>query len=96
MLVTRKPRKRGKKKHKIIWSKKTLRDQLWWLKPQKKVKVEVKDEVDNPMSSLAPNSSNSSSSQPRPPSPPAAAPHPQLAILVKVEPGTEDRAAGDR
>jgi hypothetical protein len=33
MLVTRKPRK-GKKKHKILWSEETLRDQLWWLKPQ--------------------------------------------------------------
>jgi hypothetical protein len=43
MLVTRKPRK-GKKKHKILWSEETLRDQLWWLKPQKKVKAEVKTE----------------------------------------------------
>jgi hypothetical protein len=41
MLVTRKPRKG--KKNKILWSKETLRDQLWWLKPRK-VKREVKDE----------------------------------------------------
>jgi hypothetical protein len=31
VLVTRKPRK-GKKKHKILWSEETLREQLWWLK----------------------------------------------------------------
>jgi hypothetical protein len=42
MLVTRKPRK-GKKKHKILWSEETLRDQLWWLKPRK-VKAEVKQQ----------------------------------------------------
>jgi hypothetical protein len=93
MLVTRKPRK-GKKKHRILWSDETLRDQLWWLKPQKRVKREVKGEpvggVANtnqttvlPLSASSSLSSTSSSSA-------SAAPRPQLEVLVKIEPGAED------
>jgi predicted AAA+ superfamily ATPase len=95
MLVTRKPRK-GKKKHKILWSKETLRDQLWWLfKPQKRVKQEVKQEIKvergvvaGSLASSSASSSSSSSSSSSVYS--AAAPRPQLEVLVKIEPGTED------
>jgi hypothetical protein len=85
MLVTRKPRK-GKKRYKILWSEATLRDQLWWLKPQKRVKTEVKEEPgivasSSSLSSSSPSSSSSSSN-------PVSTPRPQLEILVKIEPGT--------
>jgi hypothetical protein len=95
MLVTRKPRN-GKKKHKILWSKETLRDQLWWLKPQR-VKKEVEQEVKaepgvaaNVVSNAPSGSSSSSASS-------TAAPRPQLEVLqvlVKIEPGTEDEVGG--
>jgi hypothetical protein len=97
MLVTRKPRK-GKKKHKILWSKETLRDQLWWLKPQKRVKTEVKAEpgvtANNASSSSSSTLSSSSSSSSSAPS--TAAPRPQLEVLVKIEPGTGHRAGEGR
>jgi hypothetical protein len=89
MLVTRKPRKG--KKHKILWSEETLRDQLWWLKPQRKVKQEVKEEVkEAPV--IVPSRGPSSSSPPRNPSlpPTSAAPSHLLEILVKIEPNNED------
>jgi hypothetical protein len=90
MLVTRKPRK-GKKKHKILWSDETLRDQLWWLKPQKRVKTEVKAEPGVTANNASSSSSSSSSSRPSSSSAPSAAtPRPQLEVLVKIEPGTED------
>jgi hypothetical protein len=85
MLVTRKPRKG--KKHKMLWSEETLRTQLWWLKPQKRVKTEVKEEpgvdgntlmVDsNPLPPAS--SSSSSSSAARTGSPPM--------FRIKTEPG---------
>jgi hypothetical protein len=91
MLVTRKSRK-GRKKYKILWSAETLRDQLWWLKPQKRVKTEVKEEpgAASSLSSSLNSSSSSSSST-------AAPPRPQLEVLVKVkiEPGTGDKV-GER
>jgi hypothetical protein len=93
MLVTRKPRKG--KKPKIIWSEATLRDQLWWLRPRKVKREEVKEEVkDEPgdiaecsassssSSSLSSSSSSSASS--------AAAPRPRPQVMVKIEPGTTD------
>jgi hypothetical protein len=88
MLVTRKPRK-GEKKHKILWSEETLRDLLWWLKPQgvkKEVKQEVKAEpgLTANVESHAPSESSSRSASS------AAAPRPQLQVLVKIEPGTEN------
>jgi hypothetical protein len=96
MLVTRKPKKG--KKHKILWSDETLRDQLWWLKPQKKVKTEVKAEPtpnrgDSLGSSSSTSSSSSSSSSSSPSSSssssssslsPPPIPHP----AVKIEPNT--------
>jgi hypothetical protein len=96
MLVTRKPRKG--KKHKILWSEETLRDQLWWLKPRK-VKQEVKQEVKvepgvnlEPGTPFSPSSSSSSSSShtARPQSPPSAS------IKIKSEPGlAEEDQGGD-
>jgi hypothetical protein len=92
MLVTRKPRK-GRKRYKILWSDETLRDQLWWLKPRKTVKPEIKEEpvggdanntVSSSSSSSAPSASSSSSS--------AAAPRPQVEVQVKIEPGAEGDA----
>jgi hypothetical protein len=93
MLVTRKPRK-GRKRYKILWSEETLRDQLWWLKPQKRIKREVKGEV-KAESGVAANvesnsSSSSSSSSSANPASSASAPRSQLEVLVKIEPGTED------
>jgi hypothetical protein len=82
MLVTRKPRK-GKKKHKILWSEETLRTQLWWLKPRKVKREEVKEEVnvDEPASPFTPTASTNTSSA-------AARPaHPE--IRVKIEPGAD-------
>eukprot|EP00161_Ancyromonas_sigmoides_P022241 TRINITY_DN6779_c0_g1_i1.p1 TRINITY_DN6779_c0_g1~~TRINITY_DN6779_c0_g1_i1.p1 ORF type:complete len:237 (+),score=16.23 TRINITY_DN6779_c0_g1_i1:83-712(+) len=97
MLVARKPRK-GKKMHKILWSEDTLRDQLWWLKPQKKVKAEVKEEpgvtANNASSSSSSTLSSSSSSSSSAPS--IATRRPQLEVLVKIEPGTGHRAGGGR
>jgi hypothetical protein len=93
MLVTRKPRK-GRKKFKILWSKETLRDQLWWLFKPRRVKQEVKEEpgVNNTGSrfgssllNLSSSSSDSSSSSQIS----AAAPRSQLEMLVKIEPGAE-------
>jgi hypothetical protein len=95
MLVTRKPRKG--KKHKILWSEETLRDQLWWLfKPQNKVKQEVKAEPGG-AANCASSSSSSSSSSSTSSSPAfaAAAPRRQLDVLVKIEPGTAD-VVGER
>jgi hypothetical protein len=93
MLVTRKPRKG--KKHKILWSEETLRDQLWWLKPRK-VKQEVKDEPGVVAKCSASSfSSNSSSSSLSSSASSTAAPRPQLQVLVKIEPGTEDEV-GER
>jgi hypothetical protein len=102
MLVTRKPRK-GKKKFKILWSKETLRDQLWWLKPRKRVKQEVKEEVkaevmaepgvaanNKSSSSLSSSSLSSSAPSASAPSSPAAAPRAQLDVLVKIEPDVEN------
>jgi hypothetical protein len=99
MLVTRKPRKG--KKHKILWSEETLRDQLWWLKPQKKVKREVKQEVKAEPGGAANNcassssSSSSSSSLTSSAAFAAAAPRRPLDVLVKIEPGTADEV-GER
>jgi hypothetical protein len=88
MLVTRKPRKG--KKHKILWSEETLRDQLWWLKPQRKVKHEIKDEPGVVAEcSASSSSSGSSSSSSSSSASSAATPRPQLKVLVKIEPGTE-------
>jgi hypothetical protein len=91
MLVTRKPR-RGRKKYKILWSEETLRDQLWWLKPRKRVKAEIKEELvggvaNNTVCSSSSSASSSSSSSP---ASSAATPRPQLEVLVKIEPGTEN------
>jgi hypothetical protein len=95
MLVTRKPRKG--KKHKILWFEETLRDQLWWLKPQKKVKAEVKAEPGVVMSSSASSSSSGSTSSSSSGSASsslsnsdfsAAVLRPQMEIIVKIEPGT--------
>jgi hypothetical protein len=98
MLVTRKPRRKGKKKYKILWSEDTLRDQLWWLfKPQNKVKQEVKVEpgVDSNSgrssgTSLGSSSSNSSSGL----ASSGAAPRQQPEVMVKLEPGTADEVGG--
>jgi hypothetical protein len=94
MLVTRKPRKG--KKHKILWSEETLRDQLWWLLKPRKVKREVKTEpgvaaVQNTASSSASGSSSGSSSSSA--SAASAAPHPQQEVPVKIEPGTHAAAS---
>jgi hypothetical protein len=91
MLVTRKPRKG--KRHKILWSEETLRDQLWWLKPQKKVKQEVKVGAANCASSSSSSSSSSSTSSS--PAFAAAAPLRQPEVMVKIEPGTAD-VVGER
>jgi hypothetical protein len=96
MLVTQKPRK-GKKRHKILWSDETLRDQLWWLlKPQKQVKSEVKldpriSASSSSSASSSTSSSVSSSSTLSSSSIPAslAAIH-QPTALVKIEPAVED------
>jgi hypothetical protein len=89
MLVTRKPRK-GRKKHKILWSEETLRDQLWWLFKPRKVKQEVKQEVKEEPGVAVKEESNASSGPPSSSASAAAAPRPQLEVLVKVEPGTKD------
>jgi hypothetical protein len=101
MLVTRKPRK-GKKKFKILWSEETLRDQLWWLKPQKTVKTEVKQEPGTEISSSNSSSSNSSSSNSSSSnssssnsssSAPLAQSRSHFDALVKIEPGTESTSS---
>jgi hypothetical protein len=91
MLVTRKPRK-GRKRYKIMWSEETMRDQLWWLKPRKTVKAEIKEEpVGGVANNTVSSSSSSASSSPSSSSASSAAtPRPQLEVLVKIEPGTED------
>ena len=93
MLVTRKPRKG--KKHKILWSEETLRDQLWWLKPRKTVKQEVKQEVKVESGVAANAESNSSSGSSSSSASSASAAHPLPEVLVKIEPGTENEV-GDR
>jgi hypothetical protein len=86
MLVTRKPRKG--KKHKILWSEETLRDQLWWLKPQKKIKAEVKAEPSPSLSSASnPHRGPVSHGSSDPSSP--AHPGETHAHLVKIEPGSQ-------
>jgi hypothetical protein len=87
MLVTRKPRKG--KKHKILWSEETLRDQLWWLfKPQNKVKQEVKAEPSPSLSSASnPHRGPVSHGSSDPSSP--AHPGETHAHLVKIEPGSQ-------
>jgi hypothetical protein len=91
MLVTREPRKKVKNKFRILWSEETLRDQLWWLKPQERVKIEVKEEpgvtANNASSSSSSTLSSSRSSSSSESS--IATPHPQLEVLVKIEPVTE-------
>jgi hypothetical protein len=104
MLVTRKPRKG--KKHKILWSEETLRDQLWWLKPQKKVKREVKTEGQmedvafkiKVEPGIAPGATGSSGSAPANSSSPAASAtrYPRLEVRVKTEPGTGRGGAGNQ
>jgi hypothetical protein len=90
MLVTRKPRKG--KKHKILWSKETLRDQLWWLKPQKKVKTEVKQEVkvepQTPGSATSPAEQQASSSRHQTP---GAGQAYTTETTIKAEPGAEGK-----
>jgi hypothetical protein len=105
MLVTRKPRKRGRKKYKILWSEATLRDQLWWLKP-KKVKTEVKVEpgFENSGSTQAASMSSSSSSSLSPSSSSlspnssssAAAPRPRLEVLIKLEPSSPENPCDNK
>jgi hypothetical protein len=96
MLVTRKPRKKGRKRYKILWSEETLRDQLWWLKPRR-FKREVKEEPgvvamspanSSPSSRSSSHSSSSSASS-------AATPRSQLGVAVKFGPGV-DNGGGER